>query len=174
MWMPLTNATKETRNPEAERLMAAHGIPIWDEVWVNDRYQVIVRYGSLEGEPGTREGLMHLSIHAHDRGPMRNWRHLQQIKNEVAGEDRTAVEIFPPESKLADSANEYHLWVFPEGVDLPFGFPDSLVSDDRQVEETNDGPTKARQEPWEEGMTTGRNEKCNVGDPVLDQINKPG
>lgn len=107
-----------------------------------------------------RRGLLHLSIHANDRGPMRNWRHLQQIKNEVAGEIRTAVEIFPREDQLTDTSNEYHLWVLPEGIDLPFGIGDEpLVSpDEADVQEWNDAPHKGRQEGWEPGLTTGRTE----------------
>jgi hypothetical protein len=77
-----------------------------DEVWVSNRYQCVVRYVK-HSDPAMvgRHGMLHLSIHALDRGPMRNWRHLQQIKNEVAGELRTAVEIFPPEDQLTDTSN---------------------------------------------------------------------
>lgn len=129
-----------------------------DEVWHNGRYQCLVKYVKSNVHPeGSRDHLLHLSIHAHDRGPMRNWRHLQQIKNEVAGELRTAVEIFPPEDKLTDTANEFHLWVLPEDTDLGFGLGDEpIVSDDETVEEFNDEPHQGRQEPWEEGLTTGR------------------
>lgn len=129
-----------------------------DEVWHNGRYQCLVKYVQSVAYPeGGRDALLHLSIHAQDRGPMRNWRHLQQIKNEVAGELRTAVEIFPPEDKLTDTANEFHLWVLPEDVDLGFGLGDeALVSDDEIVEDFNREPHQGHQEPWEEGLTTGR------------------
>lgn len=133
-----------------------------DEVWVNDRYQALVKYLQFKehtGEPAGAEGMVQLSIHSHDRGPVRNWRHLQQIKNEVCGELRTAVEIFPPENLLTDTSNEYHLWVYPEGFDLGFGLNESaVVSDDETVAAYNDGAHKGRQEPWEPGLTTGRSE----------------
>lgn len=131
-----------------------------DECWHNGRYQCLVKYVPSKKHPeGDRSDLLHLSIHAQDRGPMRNWRHLQQIKNEVAGELRTAVEVFPPEDKLTDTANEYHLWVMPEDVILPFGLgEDALVTDDELVEEFNDEPHQGKQEPWEPGLTTGRTE----------------
>jgi hypothetical protein len=129
--------------------------------WIRGEDQANVEglmHKHLREAHGSRDGMIHLSIHANDRGPMRNWRHLQQIKNEVAGEDRTAVEIFPPEAELTDTANEYHLWVFPAGFKLPYGLGEEpLVSpDDADVEAWNRAPHKGQQEPWEPGLTTGR------------------
>ena len=49
------------------------------------------------------------------------WAEMQCIKNEIFGEERTAIEVFPPVSELVDEANMYHLWVFAEGFKLPFG-----------------------------------------------------
>lgn len=63
----------------------------------------------------------HLLIRRHDQAPIRLWTDLQRIKNEVAGTDRTAIEVFPAEPDLVDQANLYHLWVLPVGFDLPFG-----------------------------------------------------
>ncbi|MGR9527665.1 DUF7694 domain-containing protein (plasmid) [Priestia megaterium] len=45
----------------------------------------------------------------------------QRIKNEIFGEEYTAIEVFPKESELVDEANMYHLWVLPKGMNLPFG-----------------------------------------------------
>src|SRR5215475_7608708 len=56
-----------------------------------------------------------LAIKRRDRQPIRTWRILQDIKNAVAGNDRYAIEIYPPESQVTDTANIYHLWVFEEG-----------------------------------------------------------
>lgn len=53
-----------------------------------------------------------LAIKREDRKPIRSWRILQDIKNAVAGVDRTAVEIYPPEVEVTDTANMYHLWVY--------------------------------------------------------------
>lgn len=128
-----------------------------DECWLNNRYQCLVKYVP-NSNPDLPE-IKKLSIHLRDRGPMRNWRHLQQIKNEVCGELSTGIEVFPPETALTDTANEYHLWVFPEGVDLGFGLgPEPLVTDDDAVEEFNAEPHQGHQEPWEDGLTTGRTE----------------
>lgn len=157
-WEPLTRRDDQ---PGFEHNPAMPPELRGDEIWLSSRYQCVVRYMKSEHPqtPKGREGMMHLSIHATDRGPMRNWRHLQQIKNEVAGELRTAVEIFPPEHLLTDTSNEYHLWVLPEGVELPFGIHDApLVSTDEVAQRYNESPHKGRQEEWEPGLTTGRTE----------------
>lgn len=49
------------------------------------------------------------------------WAAKQRIKNELFGEERVAVEVFPPEPELVDDANMYHMWVLPVGYKLPFG-----------------------------------------------------
>jgi hypothetical protein len=63
----------------------------------------------------------HLSIKRFDKAACRDWRHFQWIKNEVCGAEREAVEIFPAESRLLDAANQYHLWVLPEGQYVDIG-----------------------------------------------------
>lgn len=57
----------------------------------------------------------HLRIKRSDREPMRSWRVLQDLKNAVAGSERYAIEVYPPESNVTDLVNVYHLWVFQEG-----------------------------------------------------------
>ena len=49
------------------------------------------------------------------------WSIKQAIKNELFGEDRLAIEVFPTEKALVDIMDCYHLWVFPKGFKLPFG-----------------------------------------------------
>jgi len=64
----------------------------------------------------------HLMISRHDNKRIDNhWNTLQRIKNEVMGEDRLAVEVYPPVSELINATNAYHLWVLPENFKLPFG-----------------------------------------------------
>jgi hypothetical protein len=75
--------------------------------YIVERSELLQRAGSLE---------YRLSIKRSDGQPIRTWRVLQDIKNAVAGEERYAVEIYPPESKVTDTANIYHLWVFAEGT----------------------------------------------------------
>lgn len=64
----------------------------------------------------------HLMVRPHSEAPIREWYELQRIKNEIAGEDRVAVEVFPKEADLKDAGvSIYHLWVLPDGFELPFG-----------------------------------------------------
>lgn len=64
-----------------------------------------------------------LSIKRYDRAPIRDWRELQRIKNELVGKDYEAVELFPAESRKVDSSNQYHLWVLAKkGLKFPFGY----------------------------------------------------
>lgn len=50
-----------------------------------------------------------------------SWAMKQQIKNELFGENRFAIEIFPKQKNLVDVCDVYHLWVFDKKVDMPFG-----------------------------------------------------
>lgn len=106
-----------------------NGIPgssFADELWVNSRYHVFVRFIRSE-EAGE---LTHLSIKHNDKSCPRDWRELQRIKNELCGDEREALEIYPAESRLVDMSNQYHLWVLPAGKRIPFGFFDGrLVTD---------------------------------------------
>lgn len=85
----------------------------------NSHYHVHVRY--LNGA-GNHAGWLHLSIRHNDRRAVRDWRQFQRIKNELAGVEREALEIYPAESRLVDEANSYHLWVMPEGEKVPVGW----------------------------------------------------
>lgn len=49
------------------------------------------------------------------------WAQKMQIKNELFGENRFAIEIFPKQKNLVDVCDVYHLWVFDKKVDMPFG-----------------------------------------------------
>lgn len=82
--------------------------------WMNDRYTVVA--APLEG------GAMHLSIRRNDRKAARDWRDFQRIKNDIAGDEREAFEIYPAESRLLDTANQYHLWVLPPGERMSVGW----------------------------------------------------
>jgi hypothetical protein len=57
-----------------------------------------------------------LSIKRLDGARFHDWRLFQDIKNDVAGADRVAIEIYPAEDEVTDTANIYHLWVFHEGI----------------------------------------------------------
>jgi hypothetical protein len=85
----------------------------WD-IYSNDIYQVVVEKNGP---------LIHICIRRHDEQPCKDWRDHQQIKNEIIGPEYEAVELFPAESRLIDTTNEYHLWVHPSpSFRFPFGF----------------------------------------------------
>lgn len=97
----------------------------FDRLFFNNRYHVLTRKVSV---PGLGD-MTWLSIRRNDRLPVRDWRELQRIKNEVVGTEAEAVELFPADSRLVDSANQYHLWCGPPGMRFPFGFQERLVLD---------------------------------------------
>jgi hypothetical protein len=46
------------------------------------------------------------------------WPEMQRIKNELAGADATAVEVYPPQLEVVDEAPMYHLWVLPQPLEF--------------------------------------------------------
>jgi len=79
---------------------------------------------------------LHITVQRRDGSLVKDWRHLQQIKNELAGPEREAVELYPAESRKTDTSNKWHLWVLPIGVRFDFGFPQRDVS----YKEIHDAP----------------------------------
>lgn len=49
------------------------------------------------------------------------WSVKMQIKNEIFGEKRLAIEVYPKKNRLVDVCDAYHLWVFEKAFELPFG-----------------------------------------------------
>lgn len=92
----------------------------------NDTYTVLLREGKLADDnfhvEEWRGKCAYISIRRNDREPKDNWRDFQEIKNQLGFSEREAVQIYPAESRLVDTANQYHLWVLPENVVLPIGF----------------------------------------------------
>jgi hypothetical protein len=84
------------------------------ETWMNALYVVI--------KTQLKSGFTHLSIRRTDRAACRDWRDFQQIKNELCGKEREGVELYPAESRLVDTANQFHIWVLPEKFVVPIGY----------------------------------------------------
>jgi hypothetical protein len=79
----------------------------------NNLYVVLVR--PFLDEQGNE--VIHLAIRtASQLEPP--WRDMQRIKNEICGEESTAVQVMPPSSELVDEADMYHMWVLSDR--LPF------------------------------------------------------
>jgi len=91
-------------------------------LFLNDVYQVSMRDDD--------SGVTHLSIKRRDQEPIHDWRDLQQIKNELCGFQREGVELYPAQSRVVDTSNQYHLWVMPYGVEIDIGFPAGFVCND--------------------------------------------
>ena len=72
---------------------------------------------------------------------MNNWQDMQTIKNRLVGTECDAFQIFPAESRMLNTANQYHLIVLPEGYLLPFGWHEgrSVVTENS---ENNAGSTQ--------------------------------
>ena len=90
---------------------------------------------------GFMDGMDYLSIKRIDKKPCRSWTDFQKIKNElvVNGENRYALEVYPPKNRLVNTANQYHIWVMPYGFDIRFGFKTREVLEDDNQEITISG-----------------------------------
>jgi hypothetical protein len=75
-------------------------------------------------------GLIHLSIKRNDKAPILKWRDMQKIKNELVGPECEGVQIFPAESRLVDTSNQFHLWCLTDpSLRIPFGYQERLVAE---------------------------------------------
>lgn len=116
---PLKQMT-ELKNPKTG---ARRPIPEGWTVLRNNVYTVVIDRARDENQVYEFMGMlvMHLSIKRNDRKPVHSWADLQWLKNQIAGEEAEAVELFPAESRVLDAANQTHLWVvngrFPIGWD---------------------------------------------------------
>lgn len=83
------------------------------EAWANNLYAVLIRpFADANGEE-----VIHLAIRTISQLEP-PWRDMQRIKNEICGEESTAVSVMPPASELIDDADMYHMWVLSSR--LPF------------------------------------------------------
>lgn len=114
-------------------------------ILLSSRYQVTI----MDDAPnGFDTPIIHLSIKRIDRNPIHDWRDLQRIKNAIVGEENEAFELYPAESRLVDTANQYHLWAFTDKrVRIPCGFTSRLVSEE-QIGSAQQRPFNSRYEAW--------------------------
>lgn len=63
--------------------------------------------------------VLHLKVRRRDGKDGISWDDLQKIKNEYAGEDKVAIEIYPRESDVVNETNMRHLWVIPPSFPIP-------------------------------------------------------
>lgn len=88
-----------------------------DRAYTDIGYQYAVMTRKVQTDWGE---VIHACIRNTDNSDI-PWSEKQRIKNELLGEERTAIEVFPAVSDLVDEANMYHLWILPAGMRLPFG-----------------------------------------------------
>lgn len=62
-------------------------------------------------------GVIHLAVSSLSQ-IRPTWHEMQRIKDEIAGADVTAVEVYPPHDQIVDGADMFHIWVVPP---LDFG-----------------------------------------------------
>lgn len=119
----------EADTPDNEILAFIRSMANEGDVYLNDVYQVNARIvAPLAGS--NWPPLIHLSIKRIDRQPVHDWRELQEIKNQIVGPEHEAMELYPAESRVVDTANQFHLWVIAQaGALLPFGFMTGLKSE---------------------------------------------
>jgi hypothetical protein len=103
-----------------------------DVIYLSEHYQVAIDKHVEHGFPG--QMIWHLSIKRIDKEPIMDWRDLQTIKNQLAGPEIEAIQVFPAESRLVDTSNQYHLWAFMKtggkrAVRLPIGWNVRMVTD---------------------------------------------
>lgn len=125
----LARLSRQTgKTPDEVRRLVAHD-QHGAEYWQNSRYLVI------KNRERRKDGLgwvWHLSFRRLDRlavGP-EHFRDFQRIKNALLGAEATAFEVYPAESNLADTSNQYHLWAYDDLRAFPFGFIGRAVLDD--------------------------------------------
>ena len=98
-------------------------MPQMDRCWVSDDgYSVMSRlirtkWGKVEHVAISRTDT---NLNGDGSGDI-PWKIKQEIKDELFGTNRAAIEVFPEEKMLVDVCDVYHLWVFEKGFELPFG-----------------------------------------------------
>jgi hypothetical protein len=123
---PVTNAEWKELLPEAAAERSEPFQPLerdkdyWkfrpdapDEMWFNNLYSVTVRRHSTDPVFKSSGGMIQLGINAIDHTARHDWREFQAIKNQLAGPECEAFELYPAESRLIDPSNYYALWCFP-------------------------------------------------------------
>ena len=79
-----------------------------------------------------------------------SWSEKMRIKNELFGENRFAIEVFPKQKNLVDVADVYHLWVFDKKKEMPFGIAKrEYVPSVNRGYSINDGDIEAMKADYE-------------------------
>jgi len=117
-------ATKMAEWTKFEQVEGHPNLTDVDEVWLNNQFEIHLRFmDEKKGNFRGKNGFVWLQFKdIVTKEARHDWREMQRIKNEIMGEEREAVEIFPAESRLVDTSNQFHLFVLPKGEGLGFGY----------------------------------------------------
>ncbi|MFX0132990.1 MAG: hypothetical protein ACFFDN_05020 [Candidatus Hodarchaeota archaeon] len=74
-----------------------------DSGWKTEKYIIFYDYIN---------GFKHLRIRRIDNKPIHNYMDLQEIKNDIFGENVVAIEIYPNQNNFRNGSNTYHLWTW--------------------------------------------------------------
>ena len=106
------------------------------EMWANDLYVVEVHRNHQNGA-GQDVKMIELAVRRQDRGHVQDWRHMQEIKNQLVGKECEGVELFPAESRLKDSCNQFWMYCFEDPkIRFPFGMFTGREVDDQSFKNT--------------------------------------
>ncbi len=137
-WEPLYRTTIAVHSATGVQVPLPPNVALYG----NDLYSLTVRTLS--------ETELLIGYHRRDRQCIRDWRHEQQMKNEVAGEEAWGVMVYPPESRLVDSSNEF--WILVRASTVPFPY-DFLGSERLVLSPRDAAKVGAVQRPWEAALT---------------------
>ena len=111
--MAITKRTMKRANwGEWEHRFGEHNPPPpgapFSDGWCNNRYSVQLHQTTAWHR---------VMVRTHDSRRI-EWAELQRIKNELFGEHRIAIQIFPRQTDLVDSANMYWFFLVPENQEF--------------------------------------------------------
>jgi len=112
------------------------------------------------------DGWLALSIRRNDRGAECDWRIFQRIKNELAGPEREAVQLFPAMSRCVDTSNQYYLWVAPKGSVIGLGYQDQLIV----AHDARFRPANTAQRPFDADCPIGELAASTLQDREFDPV----
>lgn len=120
-----------------------------ERVFLNNKYQVTLKVLPRLNDPDPAKALRHLSIKRIDKAAIHDWRDLQRIKNDICGPEAEALELYPAETRLVDTSNQYHLWVIPERIGVGYNERCIMEAEDFGVRQRPFGDPALKQEAAE-------------------------
>jgi len=127
-----------------------------EELWLNEIYQV----AAIRQDHPIYGKIMQINIRRRDGNViMRDWRHFQEIKNQLAGPECEAMELYPAESRLIDTANKYHLWcILDPELRIPIGWHEGRnVTNGRKGKQLPGHRQRPLPKHWKESSDNGTN-----------------